>query len=94
MDHDSMTTDNFETLYADCDRRVLAYKRWNEAGEVVVVAINFDAGNEQPLEITGKALASGDWTDLLSGENHTVKEDRLNLTLPPNSACVLYQKTD
>ncbi len=66
--------------------KVLRYKRWDGAGDVAVVALNFDcvaqkAGLGFPRD--------GVWLEACSGERVTVQGQWHDFILPPWSAVVL-----
>ncbi len=58
---DALRNDSFEILFQDNERRIFAYKRWTEGGNVVVVAVNLRDDDAGEFVIEEKALEDGTW---------------------------------
>lgn len=76
----AIQSDNIEFFHENMDSKVLAYVRWNEQGERVVVVANFSeqylAGYRVP-----NFLAAGTWRDLMSRSQLEVTEDSVTIDL-------------
>ncbi|MGG6266893.1 alpha-amylase family glycosyl hydrolase [Leptolyngbya sp. AN03gr2] len=87
----SLRTDNIDFFFENADDKILAYVRWNDAGERVVVIANFSDQDYQ-----GYAIANfpteGDWRDWETGNAIDVKEGNLSIDLPMFSAKVLLSE--
>lgn len=77
----ALTTDTFEIIFRDDGRKVLAYKRWNAEGNVVVVVINLRDANAGEVKIEGKSLDNGSWREHVHGYDVNVESDTLTDTL-------------
>jgi 1,4-alpha-glucan branching enzyme len=85
--HPALRSDHIE-FYPDDFRRfkVLRYKRWDDAGDMVVVAVNFDC---VPQPVGLGFPHDGIWREALSGEQIKVQGHWRDFVVPPWSALVL-----
>lgn len=83
----AIQSDNIEFFHENPDAKVLAYLRWNDTGNRVVVIINFSkqllAGYQVP-----NFPATGKWQEWLSNSQFEAK-DGIVIDLPPFEAKVL-----
>lgn len=87
-----MTTDHFEVVLLDRGREVLVYKRWDEAGGVVVVAANLRDDPAGDFVVEGKGLDDGTWREQVGGADVTVGGGRLCDFLGPSDVRVYVKR--
>lgn len=92
-EHHWLAGDEFEPLLADNDRHLLAFKRWNDNGSVIVFVAN-TRDEESPGFAIERGVKAGRWTELLSGESFELKQDKLELTLRPSEIRVYRRDGD
>ncbi|MGQ9491206.1 MAG: alpha-amylase family glycosyl hydrolase [Anaerolineae bacterium] len=87
QEHPALRSDNIEYYWDDFPRfKVLRYKRWDTQGDVVVVAVNFDA----VPQVVGLGFPhDGCWVDVLSGRSFEIRGHWHDFELPVWSAMVL-----
>jgi 1,4-alpha-glucan branching enzyme len=86
----SLRSDDIEFFYENIEAKVLAYVRWNDAGERVVIIANFSDQNYENYAID-HFPADGTWKNWLDGEEIEIKDARLSIDLPSFSAKILLQ---
>jgi 1,4-alpha-glucan branching enzyme len=84
--------DTFEVCFKDAERRVFAFKRWAEGGNVVVVLANLrhvDAG-----EVTARecGLEDGVWREQTYGYDRVVEAGALRDTLGPSEVKIFVKR--
>ncbi|MBE9011655.1 alpha amylase C-terminal domain-containing protein [Pseudanabaenaceae cyanobacterium LEGE 13415] len=84
----SLRTDNIEFFFENADDKILAYVRWNDAGERVVVVANFSDQDREGYAIENFPI-EGNWKDWETGNAIDVEEGNLSIDLPKFSAKVL-----
>ncbi|BAU13821.1 alpha amylase [Leptolyngbya sp. NIES-3755] len=84
----SIRTDNIDFFFENADDKILAYVRWNDAGERVVVIANFSDQDYQEYAIENFPT-EGNWQDWETENAIDVKEGNLSIDLPKFSAQVL-----
>jgi len=89
---DALRNDSFEVLFGDPERRVFAYKRWTEGGNVVVVAVNLRDTDAGEFVIEGKALEDGDWHEFTRNYDVKVESGVLKDTLGKSEVKVFIKK--
>lgn len=87
-EHPALRSDNIEYYWDDFPRfKVLRYKRWDDQGDVVVVAVNFDV----VPQVVGLGFPhDGLWEDALSGRSYQIRGNWRDFELPVWSAVVLH----
>jgi len=85
-EHPALRSDHVEYYWDEFPRtRVLRYKRWDDAGDVVVVALNFDNASQK----TGLGFPhDGLWREAISNRVYRITGHWRDLTLPAWSAMV------
>ncbi|HTL88063.1 MAG TPA: alpha-amylase family glycosyl hydrolase [Leptolyngbya sp.] len=84
----SLRSDNIEFFYEHIENKILAYVRWNDAGERVVVVLNFSDRRYEDYEID-HFPADGTWQNWTDETSIEVKDRTLSIALPNFSAQVL-----
>ena len=86
----SLRTDNIKFLYENVEHKILAFLRWNDAGEKLVVVMNFsdrayknDAIEHFPID--------GTWQNWTEGSLIEVKGGTLSIEIPSFSAKVFLR---
>lgn len=79
----TLQSNTFEGIWADHDLGVIAYKRWDESGGVVVVVANLHDEDVEGITI-GNWPGDGEWCDHLTDGQITVAEEKVTLTLLPS----------
>jgi 1,4-alpha-glucan branching enzyme len=72
-----------ELLLLDRERKVLAFQRWNDAGSVVVVAVNLSPADQR---VTLKFPRPGRWHEWLHDYDEHVGPDPLEVDIPDSYA--------
>ncbi|MBK9715595.1 MAG: alpha amylase C-terminal domain-containing protein [Kouleothrix sp.] len=75
----ALQANNFEPLLLDHERRVLAYHRWNDAGSVVVVAVNLSPADQRVAIDFPRA---GRWHEWLHDYDEQIGEGPHEVDLP------------
>jgi 1,4-alpha-glucan branching enzyme len=88
----AMSTDHFEVVLLDRGREVLAYKRWDAGGGVVVVAANLRDEPAGAFVIEGKGLEDGTWHEHVTGADVTVAGGALRDALGPSEVRVYVKR--
>lgn len=87
----SLHTENIEFFHEHADHPILAYVRWNDAGERVVVVANFSDQSFDHYELPNFP-ADGTWQIWLSDQRVTTKDKKAAIALPNNTALILLQQ--
>ncbi|MBD2080350.1 alpha-amylase family glycosyl hydrolase [Leptolyngbya sp. FACHB-17] len=87
----SLRTDNIEFFFEHLDDKVLAYVRWNNDGERVIVVANFSDQTYENYAIENLPIDCC-WQDWSDGSEIEVNEGRVALDLPSFSAKVLLSQ--
>lgn len=83
----ALQSDNIDFFHEDPDSKVLAYARWNDQGERVVVVANFSDQNLTGYRVPNFPTA-GTWHDWTDKSEVEVGEDGLLIDLPEYEAKV------
>jgi 1,4-alpha-glucan branching enzyme len=83
--HPAIQSDNIEFFHENAEAKILAYIRWNDGGDRVVVVANFSDKALPGYEIT-HFPADGQWQDCFSNAPLEAKEGKLMTDLPPYTA--------
>lgn len=84
--------DPFQVLLKDKQRHLFAYKRWNDAGGVVVVAANLNDAPAGEFVITDAGLPDGAWHEHVFNYDATIVGGVLKDTLGPSEVKVFVKK--
>lgn len=82
----ALRTENIEFFDTPADHKVLAYARWTEMGDRLVVVLNFSEQSHQHYAIPN--LINGAWRSW-TGEQFEVKDNQLTIDLPGFGALIL-----
>jgi 1,4-alpha-glucan branching enzyme len=88
----AMMTDGFEVCLLDHGRQVLAYKRWNTEGGVVVVMANFRDDPPGRCRCRTRGLEDGDWQEQINHYDTKVQGGVLRDTLGPSEVKVFVKR--
>jgi 1,4-alpha-glucan branching enzyme len=73
----ALCSDNFEVVADLPDQNVIAFKRWDDGGQVILVVANLVDNDAGDVEIIHDAIPDGDWREVIG--RYTVKTDRHRL---------------
>jgi 1,4-alpha-glucan branching enzyme len=90
--HPALWNDNFQVVLSDTDRQLFAYKRWDDAGGVVVVAANLKDTPSTEITIEKAGLPDGHWREHLSNRKLEIKDGQIKDTLEPNQVKVFVKE--
>jgi 1,4-alpha-glucan branching enzyme len=102
----AFSTDHFEPILVDHEKKVVAYKRWNEEGNVAVIALNINDDGPAEVTIENAGLDDGIWRDELHVAAGAVpvagadavdlecKDHKITLTLPERGAVILLRQDE
>lgn len=88
----ALRTDNFQVILKDKARCVFAYKRWDDAGGVVVVAANLKHKHAGEVVLADAGLDDGDWHEYVFNFDANVKQGVLKFELGPSEVKVFVKK--
>lgn len=79
-EHPALRTANIEFSSHDVEiDKLICFNRWDKAGDVVVVALNFD---HRPRQVSPSFPETGRWREVLSGESIEVTSHEVTVTVP------------
>jgi 1,4-alpha-glucan branching enzyme len=84
--------DNFEVCFQDAGRQVFAFKRWDDQGSVLLVAVNLKHEPTGELAFSGCGLEDGAWHEYTSNYDREVKGGVLEDQLGPSELKVFIKK--
>ena len=84
----ALQTENIDFFHENLDAKVLAYVRWNDAGNRVVVVANFSEESLRGYKVTNFP-AAGTWHEYMDNSEVEAGEDGLVIDLPDHGAKVL-----
>ncbi len=90
-DNPALHGDHFEVCFKDPGRQVFAFKRWNGAGGVIVVAVNLKHDPTGELVIGGCGLEDGQWHEYTSNYDCSVEGGVLKDQLGPSEVKVFIK---
>jgi len=88
----ALRSDRFEICLRDDARRVFAFKRWTDGGDVVVVAANLRHQHAGAVVIGDAALEDGPWREHVFGYDCRVEGGKLTDSLGPSEVKVFVKK--
>jgi 1,4-alpha-glucan branching enzyme len=88
----ALRSDDFQLCLQDNDRRVFAFKRWTEGGNVVVVAANLRHEPAGDITIADCGLEDGTWREHTYGYDCQVEGGTLRDTLGPSEVKVFIKQ--
>ncbi|PSB18959.1 DUF3459 domain-containing protein [Phormidesmis priestleyi ULC007] len=86
----ALRTENIEFFYTHSDHKVLAFVRWTETGDRLVVILNFSAQSYEQYSISAFP-ADGVWRSW-TGEKFEAKDNQLAIDLPSFGALILIHE--
>jgi 1,4-alpha-glucan branching enzyme len=84
--------DNFEVVLLDANRSILAYKRWNEAGGVVVVVINTKDEPTGEFIIENAGLEDGAWREHIKNRKFQMTGRQIKDVLEPGEIKIFIKE--
>jgi 1,4-alpha-glucan branching enzyme len=88
----ALYSDTFEPVLNSPGRELIGYKRWTNAGNVVVVAANLTPYYAGPFEIRGAGLEDGTWHETIFNYDVQVTGGVLSDTLGESEAKVYVRR--
>ena len=89
----ALQSDNIEFFHENADAKVLAYVRWHEQGDRVIVVANFSDQNLCGYNVETRHVASlQNWRDLFTNTEVAAADDGLVIDLPQYSALVFVSQ--
>ncbi len=82
----ALNADTFEPVADMADRGIIAYKRWNDAGSIVIVVANLKPQYAGEFTITHPGLVDGMWHEANSNYDVTIQDHTLRDTLAESEA--------
>ena len=80
---DSLNASNFAFDVIDARKRLIAYRRWNGDGDIVLVAANLGG---EPQEIDLPNPRPGRWREFFSGDDLDLPDEAFHAALEPHAA--------
>lgn len=90
--HPALMTDNMEFVLKDQERQLLAYKRWNSEGQVIVVIVNLRDTHAGEVVIADCGLEDGDWHEHVHNFDLKVEGGVLKDTVAESEVKVYFKK--
>jgi 1,4-alpha-glucan branching enzyme len=84
--------ETFEVVLKDDARKILAYKRWNGEGNVVLVVANLQDQPAGEVVLQGPFLQDGVWHEFFRNYDVTVKDGRLADQLGESEVKIFIRK--
>jgi 1,4-alpha-glucan branching enzyme len=88
----ALCCDQFQTVLKDNDRHLFAYKRWNDAGGVVVVVANLIDAPAGEFTISEAGLEDGKWHEHIFNYDATIAGGVLKDTMGPSEVKVFLKQ--
>jgi len=85
-DTSALNADTFEPIADMADRGVIAYKRWNDAGNIVLVVANLKPQYAGEFTIVHPGLVDGTWHEANFNYDVTIQDHTLRDTLAESEA--------
>ncbi|HEY1921599.1 MAG TPA: DUF3459 domain-containing protein, partial [Tepidisphaeraceae bacterium] len=91
-EHPALANDNFQVVLSDSDRRIFAFKRWNDAGSVAVIVANLKDTPSAEFTIEKAGLEDGKWLEYLTNQKIEMKNGQIKTTLEPSQIKVFVKE--
>ena len=91
-EHPSLWSDNFQVVLSDSDRRIFGYKRWNDAGGVVVVVVNFNDNPSGEFIVEKAGLEDGPWREHITNRTFQMTGGQIKDTLEPSQVKIFVKE--
>jgi 1,4-alpha-glucan branching enzyme len=88
----SLWSDNFQVVLSDSNRRIFGYKRWNDAGGVVVVVANINDTPSGEFVIEKAGLEDGTWREHLTNRKFQMTGGQIKDTLEPSQVKIFVKE--
>jgi 1,4-alpha-glucan branching enzyme len=88
----ALWNDNFQVVLADTDRQLFAYKRWNDAGGLVVVITNLKDTPSGEFTIEKAGLEDGQWREHMTSKKFQMKDGQIKDTLEPSQTKIYVKE--
>ncbi len=92
LDNRAVRSDFFSVELTDQERQVLVIKRWDDAGSMILLAVNLTDNPAGEFVLENKGLEDGAWHEALYGYEVEVKGGRLVDSLEASQAKVFIKK--
>jgi 1,4-alpha-glucan branching enzyme len=89
--HPALCCDSFQVVLKDKERQIFAYKRWNDAGGVVVVAANLRDKPSGDFSIADAGPEDGTWHEHVFNYDLSIEKGVLNDTLGPSEVKIFIK---
>jgi 1,4-alpha-glucan branching enzyme len=87
-----LMNDSFEACMIDQERQLLAYKRWNDVGGLVVVMLNLREQPANDVTVANCGLPDGAWREQISGSDLQVKDGVIRANLGPSEVKIFVKQ--
>jgi 1,4-alpha-glucan branching enzyme len=91
-DTPALSSDHFEVVLKDKERHLFGYKRWNDAGGIVVVVANLNDAPAGAFTIAGAGIEDGTWHEHVFNYDTRVEGGALKGDLGPSEAKVFVKQ--
>jgi 1,4-alpha-glucan branching enzyme len=91
-EHPALWNDNFQVVISDSDRQIFGYKRWNDAGGLVVVVVNIKSTPSGEFIIEKVGLEDGDWREHISDRKFKLTGGQIKDSLEPSQVKVFVKE--
>jgi 1,4-alpha-glucan branching enzyme len=88
----ALWTDNFQVVLSDSERKLLGYKRWNDAGGEIVVVANLKDEPAGEFIVDSAGLEDGNWREHLSGRKFKMEGGRIHDTLEASQVKIFVKE--
>jgi 1,4-alpha-glucan branching enzyme len=88
----ALCCDNFEIVLRDADRHLFGYKRWNDAGGIVVVIANLNDTPAGEFLVEKVGLEDGNWREHMSGRKFQMTDGHIKDALAPSEVKIYVKE--
>lgn len=89
QEHPALRAEGYQLDASHNEERWMVFHRWNEEGDVVVVAANF---SDEPRQVRIPFPEAGPWREIFRNESHQLSENSLPYELEPNTAAIFVRE--
>jgi 1,4-alpha-glucan branching enzyme len=91
-EHPALWNDNFQVVLKDSSRKLFGYKRWNDAGGLVVVVANINDAPSGEFILEKAGLEDGPWREHISGRTFQMTGGQIKDTLEPSQVKIFVKE--